>query len=155
VVTALVAVVAVGLALWGLMVRTSADDPHRRPQAEPTVPGASTVSHVVPIGPPPWVRYSTPLEGRWVSEAGPGRITLVVSNASFDVLREVGQRQGFPATHRLMVLLGDRVILRIPGGPQVTAYRWRVDGDQLTFELLGTSPETGLRLGGRTFVSAR
>ena len=110
----------------------------------------------VSTGPPPWVRYPTPLEGRWVAGKGPGRVTLVVSNASFDVVSEVGQRQGHPTLHRTMVVFGDQVLLRKPGDrDDIATYRWRVTGDRLTFELVRQTPAVPLELAGLDFLSAR
>jgi hypothetical protein len=145
------AAVAVGLAVWGLTVRES-DTPPRRPTGAPTQPVASPVAQIVPIGPPPWVRYPTRLEGRWVSGSAGSRLTLVVSNASVDLWQGVGQRQGHPSMHRVMIVVGQRVILRVPGDPgDVATYAWRISRDRLSFELVDKAPGATAQLAGLTF----
>lgn len=135
-------------------MRTSAGQPDPPPAVAPRGSASATTSADI-TGPPPWVRYPTRLEGRWVAGKGPGRVALVVSNASFDVLKEVGQRQGHPALHRTMVVFGDQVLLRTPGDrDDVSTYRWRVAGDRLTFELVRQTPGVRLGLAGLTFRSA-
>ena len=45
-------------------------------------PRAATVaSRALPSGPPPWVRYPSRLEGRWVADGRSGHVFLVIHNA--------------------------------------------------------------------------
>jgi hypothetical protein len=165
-VRAVAGVVILVLAAWGLWVRSTDDEPrgpsavptsqNRSTDSRPTSPGAfSTILRPIRIGPPPWVRYATPLEGRWVADGGSGRVTLVVKNASFDVWQGVGQRQGMPTTHREMIVRDDRVTIHVRGSDEELAtYRWRISGDRLTFEPVDPTVEAAALLAGLSFRSA-
>ena len=151
----MLALAVLGLGVWGLAVKSGQDEPNV-PAAAPSTGTFSTL-HPALIGPPPWVRYETPIEGRWVAGAGSGKVTLLVRNAYVDLWQGVGQRQGQPSTRRVMVMMGDRVYLRRPGdNDQVATYRWQITRDHLTFELDDEDPGTGfLALAGLSFMPAR
>jgi hypothetical protein len=147
---AVLTVAVLGLVAWGVVARLSAGD-EEAPAAAPPPPAASTPSGALPMGSPPWVRYPTPLEGRWVS-GGPHRVTLVIHNAYLDVWQGVGQRQGAPFARRVIVVVGDRIHVRAPGDSvEVTTYRWRISGKRLTFELVDQAPESTSGLAGALF----
>jgi hypothetical protein len=160
-VRAVVAVLVVALAAWGFWVRSNDDDQRPSdvappvPTSRPTSPGAfSTILRPIRTGPPPWVRYETPIEGRWVADDGPQRVTLVVKNASFDLWQGAGQRQGLPTTRRTMNVREDRVTIHSPGDDgELATYRWRISGDRLTFEPVEPFPETAALLAGLSFRS--
>ncbi|MBF4767091.1 hypothetical protein ISU10_04850 [Nocardioides agariphilus] len=104
-------------------------------------------------GPPPWVRYPTPLEGRWVSDVLPEQVTLVIKNASLDIYRDGADRPGrAPYVHRSITVRGDRLYVREPDDNHVlVSYAWRIAGDDLTFELLDATAPRGLPTGDETF----
>ncbi len=144
-------VVLAGLGLW---VR-SGDDARPAAQLPPASPtersadsessgpsGFSTTLRPVHIGPPPWVRYETPLEGRWVSGTGSQRVTLLVSNMSFDLWQGIGQRQGAPTSRHEMIVLGDQVLIHSLGGDDFTTYLWHIAGGLLTFQRLDAPDPT-------------
>jgi hypothetical protein len=152
---AVLMLVVIGLAAWGLSVRMSADDPEQ-PAAAPSPGPASAGSEPLTLGPPPWVRYPTPLEGRWVGAGPSGRFTLVIRNAYVDLWQGVGQSQGRPSNRRVMVMVAERVYLWPPGDRDAVAtYRWRIVGDRLSFELLEQSPSATATLAGLRFVRER
>jgi hypothetical protein len=149
--SAVTMVIVLGLVVWGVVARLSTDGEHPPPAAPPP-PAASSSTTALTLGPPPWVRYPTPLEGRWVSTRGPRQATLVVHNAYLDLWQGTGQRQGLPLTHRVMVVVGDRVHVRTPGDPsEVATYQWRIKGQRLTFELVDKTPKSAAMLEGLTF----
>jgi len=141
----------VGLVVWAVVARLSEGDAET-PAAAPPQPTPSSSVHPMPTGPPPWVRYPTPLEGRWVSAEDSGRLTLVIHNAYVDVWQGTGQQQGLPVARRTMVVVGDLVHIRPPGDAgEVATYRWRITGDRLTFELVDQTTKSASMLAGRTF----
>ena len=149
---AVLTVVVLGLLVWALVARLSAGD-EEAPAAAPPPPAASTPSRAVPLGPPPWVRYPTPLEGRWVSVGAPDPVTLVIHNAYVDVWQGIGQAQGLPLLRRVMLVVGDHVYLWTLGArSEVATYRWRISGDRLSFELVEQTPKAPSMLAGLTFV---
>jgi len=152
---AVVTVVVIGLIAWALVARLWAGDPET-PAAAPPPPAPSPSLRVVATGPPPWVRYPTPLEGRWVvdeaSAQATNRLTLVIQNTYLDLWQGVGQQQGRPLTRRMMFVVGDRVHLHTPGAPgEVATYRWRISGERLSFELVDKTPKAASMLAGLTF----
>ena len=152
---AVVTLVVVGLFAWGLVARLSAGDPET-PAAAPPPPAPSFSPQVVALGPPPWVRYPTPLEGRWVSDEAPGqatsRLTLVIKNTYLDLWQGIGQQQGRPLTRRTMFVVGHLVSVHTPGAmDEVATYRWRISGERLSFELIDKTPEAAAMLAGLTF----
>ena len=155
---ALLTAIAVGLLAWAVVARLSAGDPET-PAAAPPPPAPSSSPRMVATGPPPWVRYPTPLEGRWVSNGASGqatdRLTLVIHNAYVDLWQGIGQQQGRPLTRRVMLVVGDRVHLRTPGDPgEVATYHWRISGERLTFELVDQTPKSASMLSDLTFHRA-
>ena len=148
---AVVTVIVLGLVAWGVVARLSADG-EQAPAASPPPAVAPSSTPALTLGPPPWVRYPTPLEGRWVSTRGPGRTTLLIHNAYLDLWQGVGQQQGLPLARRVIVVVGDRVHLRALGDPgEVATYRWRLEGDRLSFRLVERTPQSAAMLAGRTF----
>jgi hypothetical protein len=148
-------VVIVGLAAWGLVVRAS-EGGTETPAAAPSPPPAALAApRAVPTGPPPWVRYPTPLEGRWVAADASDRVILVIHDTYIDVWQGVGQQQGLPLARRIMVVVGDRVQLRTPGDRgEVATYRWRISGERLSFELVDQTPKSASMLARLTFYPA-
>ena len=145
-------VVVLGLVAWAVVARLSASD-GEAPAGAPPPPAASTPSRAVPTGPPPWVRYPTPLEGRWLSDGASGEVILNIHNAYIDVWQGIGQAQGLPSLRRVMVVVGDRVHLRAPGDQsEVATYRWRISAGRLSFELVARTPQSSPMLAGLTFV---
>ena len=145
-------VVALGLVAWALVARLAGSD-EEAPAGAPPPPAAATQSYRLPLGPPPWVRYPTPLEGRWRSDGAPGEVILNIHNAYIDVWQGIGQAQGLPSLRRVMLVVGDRVHLRAPGQRiEVATYRWRISAGRLSFELVEQTPRAPSMLGGLTFV---
>lgn len=154
---------AVSLAAWGFWVRTSAGEPDppqpaTAPTRTPTPSGSdefSTTLRPIQAGPPPWVRYATPLEGLWVADAGSSSVRLVVRNASFDLWEGVGQRQGQPTSRQVMIVRDDRVtIWRLGEDDDFATFRWSISGGRLSFEPLEATPEQAAKLAGLSFRSA-
>ena len=153
---------AVGLALlgWGVVDRLSGPEDPGSPAAAPSSSGrsgssseSSSTGRPVVILPPPWVRYPTPLEGRWVGDGAPGPVTLVISNSRL-TLFDGTQRQGAAHTlgFRTITVSGHRVHVRTSTDRAETAtYRWRIRGDRLTFELVETTPKAALQLESLAF----
>jgi hypothetical protein len=100
------------------------------------------------------VRYPTPLEGSWVSVRADGRLNLVISNADLDLWLGTERRpQARLLAHRTMIVIGDRVLVRVPGDrDEAATYRWRVDGDRLVLRLLERTPKSADTLGGEAYV---
>jgi hypothetical protein len=152
---------ALGLALLGWVVLdkvSGPDDPGSAaaPSSLQRSGGSSESSsgaRPVVIPPPPWVRYPTPLEGRWVGDGSRGRVTLVISNARLTLL-DGTQRQGVARTlgSRTITVSGHRVHVRPSTDRAATAtYRWRIRGDDLTFELVESTAKAGLPLESLAF----
>jgi hypothetical protein len=144
-----IAATVLGLVTWSVVARLSGDGEQAAPAAAPrTAPRLSSTPRLT-LGPPPWVRYPTPLEGRWVS---PGQTILVIHNAYLDLWQGVGQQQGRPLTHRVMFVVGDRVHVRTPGEPgEVATYEWRIEDDRLSFHLVDRTPKSASMLAGLVF----
>ena len=152
---AAVTLVAVGLVAWALLARLSVGAPET-PAAAPPPPAPRSSPRMVALGPPPWVRYPTPLEGRWVIDEASGqassRLTLVIQNTYLDLWQGIGQQQGRPLTRRMMFVIGNRVHVHTPGAPgEVVTYRWRISGDRLSLELIDKTPKATAMLAGLTF----
>lgn len=148
---AVLAAAVLALVAWAVVARISADG-QQEPAAAPASRTASTASPAQPLGPPPWVRYPTALEGRWVTEEAAGHVTLLISNAYLDIWQGIGQQQGRPLTRRTITVLGNRVYVRTLGDPgEVATYRWRISGERLTFELVEQTPKSPSLLAGLTF----
>jgi hypothetical protein len=151
VVRAVITVIVLGLVAWPVVARLSVDG-EKAPAAAPPPTATSSSTRVQTLGPPPWVRYPTRLEGRWVSTSGSGRTILVIHNAYLDLWQGTGQQQGRPLTRRVMVVAADRVHVRPPGDAgEVATYRWRIEGDRLSFRLVERTPKSASMLDGRTF----
>ena len=145
-------VIAVGLVAWAVVARLSAGDP-AAPEAAPPPRAPSTSPRAVPTGPPPWVRYPTPLEGSWVSLRADGRLNLVISNANLDLWLGTEQRpRARLLAHRTIIVFGDRVLVRVPGDQNEAAtYRWRVEGDRLSLHVVERTPKSVDTLGGPAY----
>ena len=146
--------VVVGLLAWAVAARLSGSDAGvpatLPPVAEPvSTPGA------VPTGPPPWVRYPTPLEGSWARAGDGGRLTLVVMNSDLDAW--LGTRReplGRLLVHRKIIVVGDQLIVRAPGETDAAIYRWRVDGEQLSLRIVDSTSESDDVVGGSPYHRA-
>jgi hypothetical protein len=149
-----VVVVVVGLATWGLLANQGADDP-ARPAAQPPPPAATVVSRALPTGPPPWVRYPSRLEGRWVADGHSGHLLLFIHNAYLDLWQGVGQQQDAPTARRFITVFGNRVLVRTTGGGEVATYRWERSGGRLTFDLIEQTPSALDLLDGLSFRAVR
>jgi hypothetical protein len=146
---------ALGLALLGWVLVDKVSGPDSGSSAAPSSlqrsgesSESSSTARPVVIPPPPWVRYPTPLEGRWVGDGSRGRVTLVISNSRLTLL-DGTQRQGVARTlgSRTITVSGHRVHVRPSTDRAETAtYRWRIRGDNLTFELVESTPKAGLPL---------
>jgi hypothetical protein len=156
---ALVTVLVLGLGVWGAVVKLSGDEPVT-PAVAPLAPAGSSSSSAparpVAIPPPPWVRYPSALEGRWVGVGAPGRLTLVISNSRLTLFvgtqrRPENRTLGF----RTIAVSGHRVHIRPSADRGETAtYRWRIRRDRLSFELLGATSKAALRLDSVAFSRA-
>jgi hypothetical protein len=140
------AVVLVGLLAWAAYARLIGDDPGT-PAAAPLPPATSEPQARPPSpGPPPWVRYPSPLEWSWTTDSG--RLTLVIANARLTLTDTTHYR-----SLRYIRIAGHRVHVQ-PSGQgygELATYRWRIAGDRLTFRLLERTPKAALRLEELTF----
>ncbi len=157
-VRALVGVLALVLAAWAALAKLSgggAGEPAVAPLTAPGSPSSSVSSisssapaRPVVIPPPPWVRYPSALEGRWVGVGAEGLLTLVVSNARLTLFVGTEQRPEARTLGLRTITVSDhRVHVRPSTDRGETAtYRWRIRGDRLSFELLEATPKAALRL---------
>ena len=157
---AVLGALALALLGWGVFARLSGPEDPGASAAGPSPPGRSASSsessptaRPVVIQPPPWVRYPTPLEGRWVGDGSLGRVTLVISNSRL-TLYDGTQQQGEARTlgFRTITVSGHRLYVRPSTDRAESAtYRWRIRGDRLTFELVESTPKAGLQLESLAF----
>jgi len=143
---AVLAVVVAGLLVWAAYARLSGDDataPAAAPAAAPALPAGTPGPTTIP--PPPWVRYPSPLEGRWTADSG--RLTLVVDNARL-TLTDITHYRSL----RYIRVEGHRMHVRPAADDgELATYRWRIAGDLLTFRLLERAPKAALHLESLTF----
>ena len=140
----------IGLATWGLLFNRGQDP--ARPAAQPPPPAATVPSRALPSGPPPWVRYPSPLEGRWVADGRSGHLVLFIHNAYLDLWQGVGQQQDAPTTRRFIIVIGNRVSVRTSGDSgEVATYRWEKSEGRLTFDLVEQTPKALSLLDGLSF----
>jgi hypothetical protein len=154
-VRAIVAAAVLGLATWGVLASRGAQDP-ARPAAKPPPPAATVPSRALPSGPPPWVRYPSRLEGRWVADGRSGHLFLFIHNAYLDLWQGVGQQQDAPTTRRFITVVGDRVFVRTSGdSADVATYSWERTERRLTFDLVEQTPKSLSVLDGLSFREVR
>jgi hypothetical protein len=147
---AVVTLVVVGLVAWAVVAKASGEGPGA-PTAAP--PQSSPSSTPTPAGrppliaPPPWVRYPTPLEGRWRGAGPVGRLTLDIADARLSLIAAEGDR-----SVRYIRVEGHRVYVRPVGDDaELATYRWQIDGDRLRFRLLERTAKAALGLEALTF----
>ena len=145
---AVVMLAVLGLVAWGVVAKLSGAETGS--PAAPPSPAATASPQ--PRGnptsiPPPWVRYPTPLEGRWRGAGPVGRLTLAIVNARLSLVAAEGDR-----SVRDIQVEGHRVYVRpIGDDAELTTYRWQIRGDRLRFRLLERPADAALRLEAVTF----